>query len=189
MKLSVIILAAGHGKRMYSDLPKVLHPLAGKSLLERVVTTANQLNPHAIYIVYSDNLTSYLTQLNHWPVQWVKQDKQLGTGHAVLQSLPQIPDDHQILVLYGDVPLITVPTIQSLLNQIDKNGVGLLTAILENPQGFGRIIRASQHVMSIIEDKDANEQQRQIKEINTGVMTAPANRLKTWLPALKNHNA
>src|SRR3990167_8520710 len=143
MKLSIIILAAGNGKRMYSDLPKVLHPLAGKSLLERVVTTANQLNPQAIYVIYSDNLSAYLPRLNHWPVQWVKQDQQLGTGHAVLQALPQIADDHQVLVLYGDVPLITTTTIQSLLNNIEKNGVGLLTAVLENPHGLGRIIRAS----------------------------------------------
>ncbi len=188
--ISIIILAAGNGKRMYSDVPKVLHPFAGKPLLEHVVTTAQQLNPHQIYIIYGTALESFLPQLKHWKVEWVKQDKQLGTGHAVLQAIPRVADQDQVLILYGDVPLITTQTIHLLLNNVEKNGIGLLVTTKEDPRGFGRIIRAdNSDVIEIVEDKDTDKQQYQIKEINSGIMTAPAAYLKRWLPTLTNHNA
>lgn len=189
MKLHIIVLAAGKGQRMLSDLPKVLHPLGGKPLLERVIDTAQQLAPQAIHTVYGNGGSIVSEVLQHLPVNWVEQRELLGTGHAVLQALPYCGDDERVLILYGDVPLISVQSLQTLLAETPADGVGLIVAELANPQGFGRIIRDVRgQITAIVEQRDATEQQRAIKEINTGIITAPAWRLKQWLPQLKNGN-
>lgn len=189
MGLHIIILAAGKGQRMMSDLPKVLHPLGGKPLLERVVNTAQQLTPQAIHVVYGNGGSAVMEILQHLPVNWVEQPQLLGTGHAVLQALPHCPDEERVLILYGDVPLISAELLKTLLSQTPAEGLGLIVADLANPQGFGRIIRnESGQIVAIIEQRDATEQQLRIQEINTGIITAPARYLKKWLPQLKNTN-
>ncbi len=189
MGLSVVILAAGLGKRMASNIPKIMHPLGNVPLLEHVVNTAQTLNPDAIHVVYGNGGSIVHQALDYLPVHWVKQDEQLGTGHAVLQAMPECKDNDQVLVLYGDVPLITKRSLQQLLDGTQKNGLGLIVTELEDPTGFGRIIRNEMgNIIAIVEDKDATEQQRKIKEINTGIITTSARFLKTWLPELKNTN-
>lgn len=189
MGLHVIVLAAGKGQRMMSDLPKVLHPLGGKSLLERVVNTAQQLAPQAIHVVYGNGGAMVSQVLNHLPVNWIEQPQLLGTGHAVLQALPHCPDNERVLILYGDVPLISVDSLKILLENTAADGLGLIVAELANPHGFGRIIRDERgHITAIVEQRDANEQQQTIKEINTGIVTTTARHLKKWLPQLKNSN-
>jgi bifunctional UDP-N-acetylglucosamine pyrophosphorylase / glucosamine-1-phosphate N-acetyltransferase len=189
-KLSVIILAAGNGKRMHSALPKVLHCLAGIPLLQHVVQTAQSLKPDAIYIVYGYGGEQVKEQFPDLAVTWVKQAQQQGTGHAVRQVLPLIADDHNILVLYGDVPLIKETTLKQLLTATLERQLGLLVATVPEPYGFGRIIRNNNNeVLAIVEQKDATEEQRQIQEINTGILTGPAKFFKTWLPTLSNQNA
>lgn len=189
MGLHVIVLAAGKGRRMVSDLPKVLHPLGGKPLLERVVDTAQQLTPQAIHVVYGNGGAMVSQALKHLPVNWVEQTQLLGTGHAVSQALPHCGDDEQALILYGDVPLISVHSLRLLLSETPANGVGLIVAELPDPTGFGRIIRnAEGGITAIVEHRDATEAQRAIKEINTGIMTAPVTQLKKWLPQLRNQN-
>ncbi|WP_028389417.1 bifunctional UDP-N-acetylglucosamine diphosphorylase/glucosamine-1-phosphate N-acetyltransferase GlmU [Legionella fairfieldensis] len=195
MSLQIVILAAGQGKRMYSNTPKVLHQIAGKSMLERVVETAQQLNPDAIHLIYGHNGEQLKTALPHLPVHWVLQAEQLGTGHAVMQALCHIPSGSQVLVLSADVPLIRGQTLIDLIhgkhNQENKPaGLSLLVATLENPAGLGRILRdTSGMICAIIEDKDATEKQKQIKEIYSGICCAPATNLARWLPQLNNHNA
>ncbi|AMQ29251.1 TPA: bifunctional UDP-N-acetylglucosamine diphosphorylase/glucosamine-1-phosphate N-acetyltransferase GlmU [Legionella pneumophila] len=195
MNLQIIILAAGQGKRMYSDTPKVLHHLAGKPLLTHVVETAQQLNPDAIHVIYGHGGEQIKSSLPNLPVHWVHQAEQLGTGHAVLQAMPHIPDDAYVLVLSADVPLIQVGTLQSLIEcsqrqNPDHSVLALLVAELENPSGLGRIIRNNQgEIYSIVEEKDANEQVKNIKEIYSGVCCTLANNLKKWLPQLSNSNA
>jgi len=189
MGLIVVILGAGKGKRMASELPKILHPLGGVPLLERVVNTAQTLHPDAIHVVYGNGGSAVQETLDYLPVHWIKQDEQLGTGHAVMQALPQCDDSDQVLVLYGDVPIITVQTIQQLLHGTPKNGLGLIVTELEDPSGFGRIIRNEMgNIIAIVEHRDASEQQLAIKEINTGIITTSARFLKSWLPELKNNN-
>src|SRR3990167_9694739 len=190
MTLSIVILAAGKGKRMVSSLPKVMHLLGGVSLLERVVKTAESLHPKKIHVVYGNGGSTLPESLPHLKVNWVFQKQQLGTGHAVLQALPECKDDEQILVLYGDVPVISAHTLHQLLDEAPKNGVGLLVTELEDPTGFGRIVRDHEdNIVAIIEEKDATRTQRAIKEINTGIVTAPAQFLKKCLPKLSNKNA
>lgn len=190
MNLNIIILAAGNGKRMYSEIPKVLHCLGGVTMLERVVNTAQRLEPTSIYVVHGNGGEQVKSQLSYLPVHWVQQTKQLGTGHAVLQAIDKIPADDQVLILYGDVPLISIETLESLLNNMPKNGLGLVVTELEDPSGLGRIIRNPMgNIIAIVEHRDANEAQLKIKEINTGILTAPAYRLKNYLPSLKNKNA
>lgn len=189
MTLNIIILAAGQGKRMQSAQPKVLHALAGKPLLHHVVTAAETLNPATIYVVYGHGGDKVQNQCNYLPVQWVEQKQQLGTGHAVAQAMPLINNEGQVLVLVGDIPLITATTLQRLM-QSCNTGVGLVTVNLANPNGYGRILRnANGQVIAVVEDKDANPQQKQIQEINTGIIAAPVSCLKRWLPLLKNQNA
>lgn len=174
---------------MMSDIPKVLHSLGGLSLLERVVKTAQQLAPQAIHVVYGNGGEIVSQTLSHLPVNWVLQTQLLGTGHAVLQALPHCADDERVLILYGDVPLISIELLQALLEKTPTESLGLVIAELPNPQGFGRIIRNEQgHIIAIVEQRDANEQQQAIQEINTGIITAPARYLKKWLPQLKNAN-
>lgn len=190
MSLSVVVLAAGKGKRMRTGLPKVLHTLAGVTLLERVVSIAQQLNPQNIYVVYGNGGQRVREEMTHLQVEWVEQHEPLGTGHAVQQVLPYLNTNEQVLVLYGDVPLISKETLSHLLAATPKKSLGLVVAKLENPTGLGRIIRNPLgNIIQIVEEKDANEYQLNIKEINTGIMTTSAEQLKEWLPQLKPHNA
>jgi len=194
MKLSIIILAAGLGKRMRSARPKVLHPLADKPLIHHVIDTALNLKPRNLSLVYGhggEQVRQALNNLNNnLKIHWVEQTQQLGTGHAVAQAMPLIPDDSQVLILYGDVPLIRVATLENLTAQIDNNSLGLITVTLENPDGYGRIVRdARGEVTSIIEEKEADAKVKKIREVNTGIITAPASHLRRWLGQLKNDNA
>lgn len=190
MTLNIIILAAGRGKRMSSALPKVLHTLAGNPLLERVVNTANHLNPAAIYVVYGHEGELVKNRLEHLNVNWIEQVEQLGTGHAVAQAIAHVEDQSRVLVLVGDIPLITAATLQKLIAQTPAGGLGIVTANLANPTGLGRVLRdKDQKMVAIVEEKDASEQQKQIHEINSGILIAPALALKRWLPALQNNNA
>ena len=189
MALNVVILAAGKGKRMASDDPKVLHPLGGISLLERVVKTVQSLHAENIYVVYGNGDNTVPEKLNKLSVTWVRQQEQLGTGHAVLQALPFIKDDDQVLILYADVPLISAKTLKHLLAATPHHGLGLVVAELENPAGLGRIIRNELgNIIRIVEHKDATTKQLKIHEVNTGIMTTQGRHLKTWLPQLKNTN-
>ncbi len=187
----IVILAAGQGKRMYSELPKVLHLLAGKPLLEHVLQTALGLSPDAQPIViYGHGGERVHAALSHYPVTWLPQEQQLGTGHALLQALPLLQEGEQVLVLYGDVPLISLETLKRLMQETPPEALGLLTANLPQPQGYGRILRnAAGKVRAIVEEKDADEDQRRISEINTGIYYVPASNLKKWLPSLSKHNA
>lgn len=190
MPLSIVILAAGQGKRMKSDLPKVLQPLAGVPILGHVLTTAKTLGAHAIHIVHGHGGERVKHTLKDEPVNWVLQAEQLGTGHAVAQAMPLIPDDHQVLILYGDVPLIKEETLRKLVAESTERSIGLLTIVLDDPTGYGRIVRDNAgNVVRIVEQKDANTKERAIKEINTGLLAAPARALRQWLASLKNDNA
>lgn len=186
--LDVVILAAGKGTRMRSSLPKVLHRLAGVSLLEHVIRTAQALAPRAIHVVYGHGGEEVPEHLKHLPVEWVKQEPQLGTGHAVQQAMPKVMGQ-SVLVLYGDVPLTRIETLRSLIQAAGQDGFAILTAKLADPTGYGRIVRETGgRIVRIVEHKDASQTQRHIAEINTGILVAPAARMKTWLAALRNHN-
>jgi bifunctional UDP-N-acetylglucosamine pyrophosphorylase/glucosamine-1-phosphate N-acetyltransferase len=189
MKLSVIILAAGRGTRMQSKQPKVLHAIAGKSMLERVVNTAEQLSPQEIFVVYGYQGDLLRASLPHLKVTWVEQKEQLGTGHAVMQAAPNIPDDHRVLVLYGDVPLISQTTLEKLIMKASEKSIGMITADLDDPAELGRIVRdQSGNFIKIVEYKDATEVQRDIHEINSGIYSFPAHYLQSWLPNLSIEN-
>ena len=190
MRLSIIILAAGQGTRMCSAIPKVLHRIGGKPLLEHVIETAADMRPRSVQVVYGHGGQAVPEALRQHQVIWVEQSEQLGTGHAVAQALPAVADDQQVLILFGDVPLITTQTLTRLCAVADDKALGLLTAQLDCPQGYGRILRdAVGRVTGIVEEKDANEAQRRVTEINTGFLAAPAYRLKAWIEALDNINA
>jgi len=190
MQLSVVILAAGQGKRMHSDLPKVLQPLAGKPLLKHVLGTARELAPDCIYVVYGHGGALVQAALRDESVDWVLQSEQLGTGHAVMQALPMIPDDHQVLVLYGDVPLVRAVSLRELTAAAGREAMAVLTAELDEPDGYGRILRTPHGaIAAIVEHKDASAEQRRIREINSGVMALPAGRLRGWLAAVSSDNA
>lgn len=190
MGLSVIILAAGQGTRMRSALPKVLHPLAGRPLLEHVIRTAQQLQADSIHVVYGYGGNAVPQALPHLDVGWVEQAEQLGTGHAVGQAMPSIHDGNTALVLYGDVPLISAATLQRLIAAVSDSSVGLLTVHQHDPSGYGRIVRDEGYkVTRIVEEKDATSDERAINEINTGMIAAPAPRLRAWLARLENNNA
>ena len=188
--LSVIILAAGEGKRMKSALPKVLQPLAGRPLLAHVIDTARSLEPAAIHVVYGHGGERVREALAGEPVEWALQAEQLGTGHAVLQAIPRVPDDHVVLILYGDVPLLGRQTLVELVALAGPRQVALLTMTVDDPTGYGRIVRDTQGgVERIVEQKDASAAERGIRECNTGVIAAPAKLLKRWLEALKADNS
>ena len=187
--MSVVILAAGKGTRMYSDLPKVLHQLAGKPMVSHVIDTVKTLNVQQIHLVYGFGREQLQGTLSDPSLNWVLQAEQLGTGHAVQQATPHFNDDEDILILYGDVPLISAETLQSLLQAKPTGGIALLSAILDNPFGYGRIVREQGEIIGIIEQKDANPEQLRIKEINTGILVANGADLKHWLSQLKNNNA
>lgn len=189
MSLHVVILAAGKGTRMRSSLPKVLHPVAGRPMVSHVIDTAHQLGAEAVHLVYGHGGELLQQRLNDAQVTWVLQAEQLGTGHAVAQATPAIPDDARVLVLYGDTPLITAATLEQLLAVQPEGGIGLLTVTLANPTGYGRIVREQGAVVGIVEQKDANTEQLAITEVNTGVLVAPAAKLKQWLAGLTCQNA
>jgi bifunctional UDP-N-acetylglucosamine pyrophosphorylase/glucosamine-1-phosphate N-acetyltransferase len=190
MSLSVVILAAGQGKRMKSEWPKVLQPLAGRPLLKHVIETAAELEPAAIYVVYGHGGERVREVLKAEALSWVLQERQLGTGHAVMQALPGIPDSHTVLVLYGDVPLIRRETLEGLLERADAQTLAILTVMLEDPSGYGRIVRdARGRIRKIVEHKDASKRELRILESNTGIIAAPAKSLKKWLARVKNNNA
>ncbi|MBS0337535.1 MAG: bifunctional UDP-N-acetylglucosamine diphosphorylase/glucosamine-1-phosphate N-acetyltransferase GlmU [Proteobacteria bacterium] len=190
MKLNVVVLAAGQGKRMHSDLPKVLHPLAGRSLLGRVVDTARALEASKIVIVYGHGGEQVRTAFaNDTDLAWAEQEEQLGTGHAVMQALPLVDKDAEVLVLYGDVPLIRAESLHALV-KASHGGLGIMTAVVADASGYGRIVRDGRgRVLRIVEHKDANEAERAIREWNTGFLASSAARLSGWLSRVKNENA
>jgi bifunctional UDP-N-acetylglucosamine pyrophosphorylase/glucosamine-1-phosphate N-acetyltransferase len=188
--LSVVILAAGQGKRMKSDRPKVLQLLAGHPLLAHVFGTAQALEPALIHVVYGHGGEQVRNSLIGPNLHWAPQAKQLGTGHALQQAMPGIPDDHVVLVLYGDVPLLREQTLQALLTLAGQKALALLTVELDDPQGYGRIVRdARGAVRRIVEQRDARPRELKIRECNTGVLAAPAKKLRGWLKRLGNQNA
>ena len=191
MKLSVIILAAGQGTRMKSSLPKVLHCVAGKPMLEHVIDTAEEINAEDIHVVYGHGGELVQEQLSHKSVNWVLQAQQLGTGHAVQQVSSHLSDAEVSLILYGDVPLISKQTLQSLLDAMSTTKLAVLTASLEDPTGYGRIVRnpTTKEIEKIVEHKDASEAEKSVKEINTGIIAADSKALKNWLSKLDNNNA
>ncbi|WP_281212956.1 bifunctional UDP-N-acetylglucosamine diphosphorylase/glucosamine-1-phosphate N-acetyltransferase GlmU [Shewanella insulae] len=189
MALNVVILAAGKGTRMRSDLPKVLHPIAHKSMVQHVIDTAHQLGSEAIQLVYGYGADKLKARLGEQTLNWVLQAEQLGTGHAVAQANDNISDDDTVLILYGDVPLIQASTLEALLAARDDKGLAILTVNLPDPTGYGRIVREAGKVVGIVEQKDANEEQLKINEINTGIMAAPGKQLKAWLGQLSSDNA
>jgi bifunctional UDP-N-acetylglucosamine pyrophosphorylase / glucosamine-1-phosphate N-acetyltransferase len=186
--LNILILAAGKGTRMQSDLPKVLHSIAGKPMLAHVLETAKQLSPTKILVVYGFGGDAVPTRFNHENIQWVEQAEQLGTGHAVMQALPFLDPNAKTLIMLGDVPLISVETCRELL--LSQNKLTLLTFSKANPAGYGRIVRNDHgDVIAIVEHKDATDEQRQIQEINTGMMAVDNSALSEWLKNLGNDNA
>ena len=189
--LDVIILAAGRGKRMHSNLPKILHELAGKPLLQYVVETVSQLQPQAIYVVYGNGGRQVPNSLAHLAVTWVKQAEILGTGHAVAQALPKIKNEaSQVLILLGDTPLVSSTTLKKLIHATKPNEMGLITLTTAHPFGLGRILRNKQgKVTQIIEEKEATAEQKKIQEVNSGIFYVPVKLLKQWLPQLKKVNA
>lgn len=190
MSLHVVILAAGQGSRMKSDLPKVVHRLAGKPMLQHVIDTASQLDAEKIHIVVGHGAEVVKETIVNQDVNWCLQAEQLGTGHAVAQATDAIPAGAQVLILYGDVPLTSVNTLNELVSSVDEKQLSLLTVELENPTGYGRIIRNDEGAISaIVEEKDASEEQRFVTEVNTGILAMSANALHQYIPLLKNSNA
>jgi bifunctional UDP-N-acetylglucosamine pyrophosphorylase/glucosamine-1-phosphate N-acetyltransferase len=189
MALSVVILAAGKGTRMCSRLPKVLHKIADKPMVQHVIDSVKDVGAENIHLIYGhggDQMQAHITdsQLN-----WIEQTEQLGTGHAMQMALPHFRDNEKILIVYGDVPLLAPQTLQRLVDAQPEGGIGLLTVHLEDPTGYGRIERVDGKITAIVEQKDASESQRAIKEVNTGILVASAADLNRWLPALSSDNA
>ena len=188
--LAVVILAAGQGTRMKSKLPKVLHRVGDRSMLEHSYDRAKSLSADSIHIVYGHGGEQVKAMLGHLNCEWVLQAEQRGTGHAVEQAMPNIADDNMVLVLYGDVPLVRVETLQKLIDSAKQSGFGLLTANLADPTGYGRIVRDDKgNVVQIVEQKDANPAELTINEINTGMLAVQAGRLSKWISALDDNNA
>jgi bifunctional UDP-N-acetylglucosamine pyrophosphorylase/glucosamine-1-phosphate N-acetyltransferase len=193
MSLEVIILAAGKGTRMRSDLPKVLHPLAGKPMLVHAVEQAQKLDPTRTHIIVGHRADQVEAVVQPLGAECVTQNQQLGTGHAVAQAMPKVDDNATVLVLYGDVPLVPAALMQQLVDQAsqpEQGGLAILTVTLDDSTGYGRIVRNDEgHIQAIVEHKDANADQLQIKEINTGILAAKANLLNDWLPRIESNNA
>lgn len=189
MSTTVVILAAGKGTRMRSSLPKVLQPLAGRPLLGHVIETAKKLNADNIITIYGHGGDRVQTAFAQQDIKWVEQAEQLGTGHAVQMTLPVLPHDGVSLILSGDVPCINPVTLQKLLDATATTSIGLVTLTLPDANGYGRIVRENDQIQAIVEHKDASEEQRQIKEINTGIYAVSNAKLHEWLPNLSNDNA
>ena len=191
MLISVVILAAGQGKRMKSDLPKVLQPVAGRPLLKHVIDTARELSASDIHVVYGHGGERVREALAAENVTWALQAEQLGTGHAVQQAMPGVPDDHLVLILFGDVPLVQAATMQRLVDAAaNGEALGVLSVRMKDPTGYGRIVRdRAGTVARIVEHKDANQKERAIDEVNTGLIAASAKRMREWLAQLRNDNA
>lgn len=194
MNLNVVILAAGKGTRMKSVMPKVLQPLAKRPLLVHVLTTTFALHTSRVVVVYGHGGEQVKTCIDKSfpdkPLAWAEQAQQLGTGHAVMQAMPNVDDDARVLVLYGDVPLTSTSTLERLINLVPENRLGLLTIHMDKPTGYGRILRdAHGRVMQIVEEKDATAEQKLVTEVNTGIMVASAKKLREWLPTLSSNNA
>jgi bifunctional UDP-N-acetylglucosamine pyrophosphorylase / glucosamine-1-phosphate N-acetyltransferase len=188
--LSIVILAAGQGKRMQSDIPKVLQPLAGMPMLAHVLGLAAKLTPASIHVVYGHGGERVRELFDDGRLRWSLQSRQLGTGDALQQAMPDIPDANQVLVLYGDVPLLLAETLRGLIARSGTRGVALLTARLADPSGYGRVVRDAHGALrGIVEECDATARQRLIREVNTGVLVASARFLKDWLARLKPRNA
>ncbi|MEN8381673.1 bifunctional UDP-N-acetylglucosamine diphosphorylase/glucosamine-1-phosphate N-acetyltransferase GlmU [Acinetobacter radioresistens] len=188
MSTSVIILAAGKGTRMRSHLPKVLQPLAGRPLLGHVIETAKKLQAENIITIYGHGGQLVQDAFVEEKIQWVEQAEQLGTGHAVQMTLPVLPKEGISLILYGDVPLVRQQTLEQLLEASRETGIGMITLTVENPAGYGRIVRESGKIQAIVEHKDASDEQRLINEINTGIYCVSNAKLHQWLPQLSNDN-
>jgi len=191
MTLNLVILAAGQGTRMKSGLPKMLHTLSGKPLLQHVIEAAQSLHPNKIWIVYGHEGEKLKQVFENYPVEWVYQKEQFGTAHAVMQVLPHFKNPQEkVLILYGDMPLISPKTLKDLIEKTSQADLGLLTAVFDEPKGFGRILRnQSNRVIKIIEEKDADENQKKIKEINPGVYFTSVAHLQEWLPQISTKNA
>lgn len=190
MSLEIIILAAGQGKRMQSALPKVLHVLGNRPLLGHVLRAAYSLDPRAVHVVFGHGGEQLRAAFASEPVRWAEQAEQLGTGHAVAQAMPAVADASTVLILYGDVPLISPATLRDLISQTGANRLALLTAKLAEPQGYGRILRNNAgEVTRIVEQKDATPEQAMVREVNTGILAVSATRLRGWLARLENRNA
>ena len=187
--MNIVILAAGMGKRMQSDLPKVLHPIAGKPLLAHVIDTARTLAPSKLCVVYGHGGEQVPAALTAADLAFALQEPQLGTGHAVMQAMPHLADDSSTLVLYGDVPLTAPATLRRLLEASGTDKLGILTVNLPDPSGYGRIVREKGEISRIVEHKDASEIERAIAEVNTGIMVMPTAKLRQWLSQLSNNNA
>jgi len=187
--LSIIILAAGQGTRMRSDLPKVLQPLAGKPLLAHVLACSRALAADDVCVVYGHGGEAVQAELPEPDIRWALQAEQLGTGHALQQAMPETPDENRVLILAGDVPLLMPVTLERLLAETPINEMAVLTVDMDDPTGYGRIVRANNSVQCIVEQKDANEEQCGISEINTGVILCPGDKLKSWLANLGNDNS
>lgn len=187
--MNIVILAAGMGKRMNSDLPKVLHSLAGRPLLAHVLDTARSLNPDRLIVVYGHGGEQVKKRTAGEDLAYVRQEPQLGTGHAVMQSISLLEDSVPTLVLYGDVPLIGKSSLARLVEAAGKDKLGILTAKLDDPTGYGRIIREKGQINRIVEQKDGNPDELAVNEINTGIMVIPTVPLKSWLSSLSNNNS
>lgn len=190
MTIKTIILAAGQGTRMRSSLPKVLHEIADRPLLQHVYDTSRTLVNNSVYIIYGHGGERVKSALSGLDATWIEQKEQLGTGHAVQQAVQYIDDDDTVLILYGDVPLLKGHTIENILNKVSDRTISLLTVMLDDPTGYGRIVRDQQHaVVRIVEQKDASESELLIDEGNTGILAAKGDKLKNWLSRLQNNNA
>jgi len=192
--LHIVILAAGKGSRMHSDLPKVLHKVADKSLLRHVIDSSLELQPAHIHVVVGHGKEQVVEELKHHPQQntisWVEQTKQLGTGHAVSTAIPSIEDNANVLMLTADVPLIRANTLKGMISAMDSSPLALLTTVVEDPSGLGRITRDDTNaVTGIVEQKDASQRQQQICEINSGIICAHKDQLADWLSKIDNNNA
>mgnify|MGYP001599474737 CR=1 FL=1 len=189
MSLSVIVLAAGQGKRMHSSLPKVLHRLAGRPLLAHVLQAAHALDPARTVVVHGHGGADVRSAFADAGLIWVEQAEQLGTGHAVTTALPEIPPEDDVLILYGDVPLIAVETLGHLV-QAGRGGLAILTADAPDPCGYGRVVRGERgEVLRVVEQRDASPVELELREINAGFLSAPARQLTKWLASVRNHNA
>jgi bifunctional UDP-N-acetylglucosamine pyrophosphorylase/glucosamine-1-phosphate N-acetyltransferase len=189
VSLSIVILAAGQGTRMRSSLPKVLQPLAGQPLLSHVIECSKALGASDICVVYGFGGDLVRAAFGKESIRWALQQEQLGTGHAVMQAMPETPHDNRVLILFGDVPLLQRDTLQKVIDACGSDDVAVLTVDLNDPTGYGRIVRENGRVVRIVEEKDANESERAIREINTGVQTMPAAKLKEWLSRLGKNNS